>query len=91
MKSGKSSESWKYEAFNQVYEGHLAELNKIQGDNPQCYHLILNRLFSKCVYVWALLLYTLVVHAYSRGDTDPAPTQQTVSKNDYRDLDPANL
>lgn len=51
VKDGKSSENWKYEAFNQVYDGHLVELKKIQGDNPQCYHLILNRLFSNCMYV----------------------------------------
>ena len=42
MKDGKSSENLKYGAFNQVYDCHLAELKKIQGDNPQCYHLILN-------------------------------------------------
>ncbi|KAF9785139.1 hypothetical protein BJ322DRAFT_1108599 [Thelephora terrestris] len=47
--NGKSSESWKYEMFNQTYEAHLAELKKIQVDNPECYHLILHRLFIKCI------------------------------------------
>ena len=49
LPAGGKSENWKYETFSQIYKGHLTELKKVEEDNPECYHLILNLLFSKCM------------------------------------------